>query len=149
MSSNDQTFSFHCSVYILALSAFYLQLIQILVIHLPLLFIVLSHGCYSVIPNFCTFWRFMPPSGADSATFKDIILIICTVIKGLQFDICLISSCLWTIVRFSVSFITRLFSSIFLFFYDAGLNQRFDLNTCTTVKAVWRLSNFYWMIANT
>lgn len=92
----------------------------------------------------------MPPSGADSATFKDIILFVCTVIKGFQFDICLISSCLRTIVRFSVCFITRLFSAVFLsFFYDAGLNERFDLNTCTTVKAIWRLSNFYWMIANT
>ena len=90
----------------------------------------------------------MPPSGADSATFKDIILFVCTVIKGLQFDNCQISS--WFHHAFLYVLSQGCFLLIFFFFL---LWCRFKwalwLKYTTTVKAIWKLSNFYWMIANT
>ena len=46
--------------------------------------------------------------------------------------------------RFSVCFITRLFSANFLFFfcYDAGLNERFDLNTLRLSKPFGNFQTF-------
>lgn len=88
----------------------------------------------------------MPPSGADSAVFKDSNSLCVYHEKG--FAICYLSdsSFLWTAVDFSVCFITRIFFS-FCLLNDAGFILCFDLNT--TGKDIWKFSYFYGIIANT
>lgn len=88
----------------------------------------------------------MPPSGADSAIFKDSNSLCVHLEKG--FAVCYLSgsSFLWTTVHFSVCFITRIFFS-FCLFNDAGFILCFDLNM--TGKDIWNLSYIYGIIANT
>ena len=70
------------------------------------------HSCCS--PNFYLFWLLMPPSGADSAFFKDSNSLCMHHEKGFAISYLSDSSCLWTAVHFSVYFFTWIF---FLFVF--------------------------------